>query len=52
MERPQNIQIKKKVEATEYTDKKEGRGHRILWIPIYNYLYQKFIYVSISKLRR
>ncbi len=24
----------------------------ILWIPIYNYLYQKFIYVSISKLRR
>ncbi len=23
-----------------------------MWIPIYNYLYQKFIYVSISKLRR
>jgi hypothetical protein len=23
-----------------------------LWIPIYNFLYQKFIYVSISKLRR
>ncbi len=40
MERPQNIQVKKKGEATEYkgkkkgeateyTGKKEGRGHRI-----------------------
>ncbi len=24
----------------------------VVWIPIYNYLYQKFIYVSISKPRR
>jgi hypothetical protein len=23
----------------------------VLWIPIYNYLYQKFIYVSIYKLK-
>ncbi len=24
----------------------------VMWIPIYNYLYQKFIYVSILKPRR
>jgi hypothetical protein len=29
MERPKNIQVKKKGEATEYTDKIEGRGNRI-----------------------
>ncbi len=30
----------------------EHSEEEILWIPIYNYLYQKFIYVSILKLRR
>ncbi len=38
--------------ATMKTNNSTHHSHSGMWIPIYNYLYQKFIYVSILRSRR